>query len=192
MTKFELLLCTRCLRLNFNRLRYTTAGVDRLHIEVRDGKYVDFAMPRDGFDIIEATCCSTPLEVEAQLQMARPNFSVFDQLADLGVSLISLPLETTNEMIFQNIIYIKEKLGLKVGVWVWQGVPAYAFEQFLHPLVNIIEVGMTVGEFSSLLLKGPDGKLQPGAGQIKAAVENLRAIMREASDDFRDQRGLKV
>ena len=24
MTKFELLLCTRCLRLNFNRVRYTT------------------------------------------------------------------------------------------------------------------------------------------------------------------------
>ena len=145
-------------------------------------------------------------------------------------------------------------MGLKVGVWAWQGVPAYAFEQFLHPHVDIIEyesratfwkktaggksphtidpivvdtmrelhrmiagagmedrielmkdgglnaknvaqfieVGMTVGEFSSLLLKGPDGKLQPGAGQIKAAVENLRAVMREASDDFRDQRGLKV
>ena len=51
---------------------------------------------------------------------------------------------------------------------------------------------MTVGEFSSPLLKGPDGKLQPGTGQISAAVENLRAVMREASDDFRDQRGLKV
>ena len=59
-------------------------------------------------------------------------------------------------------------------------------------VAQFIEVGMTVGEFSSLLLKGPDGKLQPGTGQIKAAVENLRAIMREASDDFRDQRGLKV
>ena len=47
-------------------------------------------------------------------------------------------------------------------------------------VAQFIEVGMTVGEFSSLLLKGPVGKLQPGAGQIKAAVENLRAIMREA------------
>ncbi len=228
------------------------AGVDWIHIEVRDGKYMDFAMPRGGCDIIEATCSSTSLEVEAQLQMMRPSFSVFDQLADLGVSLISLPLETTNEMIFQNITYIKEKLGLKVGVWAWQGVPAAAFEQFIHPHVDIIEyesrapfwkrtsggqsphtidpivietvrrlhqmiadagmedrielmedgglnsgnvaefiaAGMTVGEFSSPLLKGPAGKLQPGAGEITTAVQDLRATMREASDKYRDERGL--
>jgi len=184
--------------------------------------------------------------------MLRPNLSAFDQLAALGVRMISLPLETTNEMIFQNITYIKEKLGLKVGVWAWQGVPAYASEQLIHPYVAIIEyasrapfgkktagdkspptldpividtlaklhrmiadagmedrielmedgglnasnvtqfieVGMTVGEFSSPLLKGPEGKLQPGAGQIAAAVEKLRAVMREASDKYRDEGGL--
>ena len=228
------------------------AGVDWIHIEVRDGKYMDFAMPRGGYDIIEATCNSTDLEVEAQLQMVRPNFSVFDQLAELGVSLISLPLETTNEMIFQNITYIKEKLGLKVGVWAWQGVPAVAFEQFIHPYVDIIEyesrapfwkatsgaasphtidpivvdtvrqlhqmiaaagmedrielmedgglnkgnvadfiaAGMTVGEFSSPLLKGPAGKLQPGTGEIATAVSRLRAVMIEASDRYRDDSGL--
>ena len=229
------------------------AGVDWLHIEVRDGKYMDFAMPRGGYDIIEATCKSASLEVEAQLQMVRPNFSVFDQLAELGVSLISLPLETTNEMIFQNITYIKEKLGLKVGVWAWQGVPAVAFEQFIHPHIDIIEyesrapfwkqttgsksphtidpivvdtigmlhqmiasagmqdrielmedgglntanvgqfikAGMTVGEFSSPLLKGPAGKLQPGTGEIAAAVQKLREVMRHASDEYRDADGLK-
>ena len=229
------------------------AGVDWIHIEVRDGVYMDFGMPRGGYDIIEATCSSTKLEVEAQLQMVRPSFSVFDQLAELGVSLISLPLETTNEMIFQNITYIKEKLGLKVGVWAWQGLPAVAFEQFIHPHVDIIEyesrapfwkstsggasphtidpivvetvrklhqmiaaaglegrielmedgglnsgnvaefiaAGMTVGEFSSPLLKGAAGKLAPGTGAIGAAVDKLRAVMSEASDKYRDERGLK-
>ena len=228
------------------------AGVDWIHIEVRDGKYMDFAMPRGGYDIIEATCNSVSLEVEAQLQMMRPSFSVFDQLAELGVSLISLPLETTNEMIFQNITYIKEKLGLKVGVWAWQGVPAVAFEQFIHPHVDIIEyesrapfwkptsggksphtidpivlktvralhqmiadagledrielmedgglnsgnvgefiaAGMTVGEFSSPLLKGPAGKLRPGTGEIGAAVRHLRDVMREASNEYRNEMGL--
>lgn len=227
------------------------AGVDWIHIEVRDGKYMDFGMPRGGFDIIEATCAGTSLEVEAQLQMFRPTFDVFDQLKDLGVSLISLPIETTGEMIFQQITYIKEKLEMKVGVWAWQGVPTTAFEQFIHPYVDIIEyesrapfwvkpvagksphtmdpimvttmrklhdmivaggmedrielmedgglnagnvgefigAGMTVGEFSSPLLKGPKGKLQPGTGEITAAVAKLRAVMDESSDLHRTADG---
>lgn len=229
------------------------AGVDWIHIEVRDGKYMDFGMPRGGFDIIEGVRKSTSLEVEAQLQMMRPNFDVFNQLKDLGVNLISLPIETMGELMMQSITYIKEKLELKVGVWAWQGVPAVAFEQYIHPYVDIIEyecrapfwvkpvagksphavdpivvdtvkrlhemivaggmedrmelmedgglnagnvtdfiqVGMTVGEFSSPLLKGPKGKLQPGTGEITAAVNKLRAVMDAASDKYRDNKGLK-
>ena len=229
------------------------AGVDWFHVEVRDGKYMDFGMPRGGFDIIEGVRKSTSLEIEAQLQMVRPSFDVFNQLAELGVNLISLPIETTNETLMQNITYIKEKLELKVGVWAWQGCPAVCFEQYIHPYVDIIEyesrapfwvkpqagksphtidpivvstirrmhemilaagmegrielmedgglnagnvaefiaAGMTVGEFSSPLLKGPKGKLVPGTGEITAAVQRLRAVMDEASAHCRDEAGLK-
>lgn len=222
------------------------AGVDWIHIEVRDGKYMDFGMPRGGFDIIEATRKSCDIEVEAQLQMVRPSFDVFRQLADLGVDLISLPLETTFENCMQSLTFIKESLGLKIGVWGWQGLPAMAFEQYI-PFVDIVEYesrahfwvkdntaksphtidpivvdtvgrlkemivaagredqvelmedgglnarnvgqfiekGMTVGEFSSPLLKGPNGKLQPGTGDIQRAVETLRKSMDEADAQFR-------
>jgi ribulose-phosphate 3-epimerase len=227
------------------------AGVDWLHIEIRDGKYMDFGMPRGGFDIIEGVRKSTNLEIEAQLQMLRPSFDVFKQLADLGVNLITLPLETMGEMTLQAVTYIKDALDLKVGVWAWQGTPIAAFEQYILPYIDIIEyesrahfwvkesgksphtmdaimidnirrmhemivaagledslelmedgglnagnvadfiqVGMTVGEFSSPLLKGPEGKFIPGTGQIEAAVKKLRAVMDEASDKYRDENGL--
>jgi ribulose-phosphate 3-epimerase len=228
------------------------AGVDWFHIEVRDGKYMDFGLPRGGFDIIEAVRKSTTLEIEAQLQMVRPSFDVYRQLADLGVNLITLPLETMGEMAMQAITYIKDALGLNVGVWAWQGTPLAAFEQYLLPFVDIVEyesrahfwaresgksphtmdpimvdnirrlhqmivqaglegsmdlmedggldatnveefirAGMTVGEFSSPLLKGPAGKFAPGTGQIGAAVQKLRAVMDAASDQYRDSHGLR-
>lgn len=228
------------------------AGVDWFHVEVRDGKYMDFGMPRGGFDILEGLRKSTSLEVEAQLQMVRPSFDVFRQMKDLGVNLISLPIETMGEMMIQAITYIKDELGLKVGVWAWQGTPISAFEQYVVPYVDIIEyesrahfwvkesgksphdtdpmmytnitrmhsmikaagledcmelmvdgglnignvasfikAGMTVGEFSSPLLKGPEGKFIPGTGQIDAAVKKLQGVMNEASQQYRTPKGLK-
>jgi ribulose-phosphate 3-epimerase len=217
----------------------TAAGVDWIHIEMRDGKYMDFAAPRGGYDIIEATRAHTDLEVEVQLQMWRPTMDLYKQLADLGVNLITLPLETTGEMTAQHLTYIQD-LGLKIGVWAWQGTPIVAFEQYIDwvdiieyecrapfwkPLkgaqsphvmdpimvtniqrmrdmvkaagradkVDIMEdgglnagnvgefikAGMTVGEFSSPLLKGPNGKLKPGTGDIEKAVKKLRAAMQD-------------
>jgi ribulose-phosphate 3-epimerase len=215
----------------------TVGGVDWIHIEMRDGKYMDFAAPRGGIDIVEAARNHTDLEIEVQLQMWRPTMDLYKQLADLGVNLITLPLETTAEMTAQHLTYIKD-LGLKVGVWAWQGTPIVAFEQYvdwvdiieyecrapfwkplkgaqsphvMDPIMvtnirrmkemvidagradcvevmedgglntnnvgEFIKAGMTVGEFSSPLLKGSNGKLKPGTGEIEAAVKKLRAAM---------------
>jgi pentose-5-phosphate-3-epimerase len=183
--------------------------------------------------------------------MYRPNQEVFRQLADAGVNLISLPIETMGETIVENMMFIKE-LGLKVGVWAWEGLPLVFFEQLI-PYADIIEfetwypfwqppqtgrsphvvhanfekymrtlhdmiaaqgleqkidlmmdgglnvgnvskfvgAGMTVGEFSSPLLKGPGGKLKPGTGEIPAAVQSLRQALDEAAAMYRTDTGLK-
>ncbi|HYW83368.1 MAG TPA: hypothetical protein VFB30_08935, partial [Spirochaetia bacterium] len=221
-------------------------GADWIHIEMRDGKYMDFAAPRGGIDILDGIRRHTGLEIEIQLQMLRPTFDLFRQLKDLGADLISLPIETTGEMLMQQVTYVKETLELKVGVWAWQGTPIVSFEQYV-PFVDIIEYesrapfwkptsgaksphtidpimlknvrrlhdmiveagrelevdlmedgglnaenagffvanGMTVGEFSSPLLKGPHGKFEPGAGGITAAVQHLKEKLDDASREFR-------
>lgn len=228
----------------------TEAGVDWLHIEVRDGKYMQFEMPRGGIDIIEAVRASTHLEIEAQLQMVRPNHEQFRQLAGAGVNLISLPIETTGETILEHVMFIKE-LGLKVGVWGWEGITLGAFDPLI-PYVDIIEyetlypfwqppkvgrsphvvnplfetymrklhdmivahgvegkvdlmmdgglnkenvakfvrAGMTVGEFSSPFLKGPQGKFVPGIGDITQAVQTIRLALDQASESYRTEQGL--
>jgi len=230
----------------------TEGGVDWFHVEVRDGKYMDFGMPRGGFDIIEGVRKSTAAPIEAQLQMMRPTFDVYRQLADLGVNLITLPLETVGEMTLQAITFIKDALELKVGVWAWQGTPISAFEQYILPYVDIIEyesrahfwvkesgksphtmdaimvdnvkrlhtmikeaglekqidlmedgglnvgnvdefvqAGMTVGEFSSPFLKGPQGKFVPGSGDIHAAVQKMRKVLDDSGAQYRANSLLK-
>jgi ribulose-phosphate 3-epimerase len=230
------------------------AGVDWIHLEMRDGRYMNFNAPRGGLDVLMGIRPHTDLEIEVQLQMVRPTFDLYRQLKDNGADLISLPIETTMENLIQDITYIKDKLELKVGVWGWQGLPVLFFEQYI-PFVDIIEyesrarfwstekgrtphvlddimvtslrrmhdmiveagrerevdlmedggigasnsdrfveAGMTVGEYSSALLKGPDGegpggRFAPGSGRITKAVEKLQQALKEAADLYRGEDG---
>jgi ribulose-phosphate 3-epimerase len=232
----------------------TEAGVDWIHLEMRDGRYMNFNAPRGGLDVLMGVRPHTDLEIEVQLQMVRPTFDLYRQLKDEGADLISLPIETTMENLIQDITFIKDNLGLKAGVWGWQGLPVLFFEQYI-PFVDIIEyesrarfwstekgrtphvldeimitslrrmhdmivqagrekevdlmedggigvstsarfveAGMTVGEYSSALLKGPDGKgpggrFAAGSGQIARAVAELRKALAEAAELYRTPEG---
>ena len=225
-------------------------GVDWIHIEMRDGQYMQFNVPRGGIDILDGVRRSTKLAIEVQLQMYRPTLDLYRQLADAGAGLITLPIENAGETLIQHLTYIKE-LGLKTGVWGWQGLPSVFFDQCI-PFVDIIEYecrypywapvggggrsphvidpiiqetvaemyrmlkrrgretevdlmedgglnkgnlesfvqrGMSVGEFSSPLLKGPEGVFKPGDGKIAAAARDLRTFLENLSKTYRNDDG---
>ncbi|RLW70190.1 MAG: hypothetical protein B6D68_01165 [spirochete symbiont of Stewartia floridana] len=226
-------------------------GADWVHIEMRDGDFMAFHAPRGGLDILMGIRPRTKLEIEIQLQMNRPPLELLKQLADEGADLITLPIETTGETLLQYVTYVKE-LGIKAGVWAWQGCPALFFDQYI-PFVDIIEYecrypfwqpvkgnksphvidpivsetvltlhdmlvsrgreaevdlmedgglnrdnlesfvsrGMTVGEFSSPLLKGPTGRFVPGEGKIADAVRQLRSHLNSLSRRYRTANGLR-
>lgn len=224
-------------------------GVDWVHMEMRDGEYMQFNVPRGGIDILSGVRPYTNLEIEVQLQMRQPTLDLYKQLADAGADLITIPIEHAGETLIQHITYVKE-LGLKVGVWAWQGTPTVFFDQCI-PFVDIIEYecrypfwapikggrsphimddivvesvealygmlkargretevdlmedgglnasnldtfvkrGMSVGEFSSPLLKGPDGKLKPGEGNIASAARDLKKLLTDLSNQYRTEDG---
>ncbi len=224
-------------------------GADWIHMEMRDGAYMNFNVPRGGIDILYGIRPYTKLEIEVQLQTVRPTLDLLKQLADAGADLITLPIETTGETLIQNVSYVKE-LGLKVGVWAWQGAPVLFFDQYI-PFVDIIEYecrypfwkpvtgagsphvmddtviesveelyqmlerrgregevdlmedgglntsnletfvqrGMSVGEFSSPLLKGPKGRYKPGAGDIARATRELKEFLRGLCETYRTDGG---
>jgi pentose-5-phosphate-3-epimerase len=50
-------------------------------------------------------------------------------------------------------------------------------------VAQFVDAGMTVGEFSSPLFKGPAGRHKAGMGEITGAVRRLRAALDEARQD---------
>ena len=53
-----------------------------------------------------------------------------------------------------------------------------------------VKQGMTVAEMSSPLFKGPNGKLQPGTGDIPAAVARVRQALDQAGNLHRTANGI--
>ncbi len=49
--------------------------------------------------------------------------------------------------------------------------------------------GLSVGEFSSPLMKGPEGRYKPGDRNIAQAARDLKAVLQRRSDTYRNDHG---
>ena len=56
-------------------------------------------------------------------------------------------------------------------------------------LDSFVSRGLSVGEFSSPLLKGPEGQFKPGDGNITTAAQNLRRLPAGLSEKYRNEDG---
>ncbi|MGM0432134.1 MAG: hypothetical protein ACQEQU_05415 [Spirochaetota bacterium] len=165
-------------------------GVDWIHMEMRDGDYMQFHVPRGGIDILTGIRPHTDLEIEVQLQMVRPTLDLYKQLADEGADLITIPIEHAGETLIEHVSYVKE-LGLKVGVWGWQGLPTVFFDQCI-PFVDIIEYECRYPYWSPI---NPDGRSPHVMDPIiEESVEDLYTMLkkrgREREVDLMEDGGL--
>ena len=74
-----------------------------------------------------------------------------------------------------HIMLVERNLQDRVELMEDGGLNADNVEQF-------VKAGITVGEFSSPLFKGPEGRYRAGSGEITRAVKRLREALDRASE----------
>lgn len=110
------------------------AGVDWLHVDVMDGRFVpNLTM---GAFIVKHCRRMTQLPLDVHLMVERPTHLLKD-FADAGASLLSVHIEN-NPNVYRTLQNIRS-LGCKAGVVLNPGTPASAVDSVLH-LVDLVLV----------------------------------------------------
>ncbi|ARJ51662.1 ribulose-phosphate 3-epimerase [Staphylococcus lutrae] len=141
MTKvFPSLLSADFLNLKEELLRLEQSGVDGLHFDVMDGRFVPNISI--GFPVLEAIRAATALPIDVHLMIENPDDYVND-FADKGANKISVHLEGTPHIhrVVQNI----KSHGVEAGVVINPGTPVHALEAILSQVDFILIMSVNPG-----------------------------------------------
>lgn len=115
-------------------------GVDMLHLDIMDGHFVP-NMPM-GLGVIDALQKATDLPLDVHMMVADNDFFV-EQLANMGVSQVSVHLESSTHL-DRTLARIRE-LGMKAGVAINPSTPLAAIDYVLERIDYVLIMTVNPG-----------------------------------------------
>ena len=133
----------------------TRAGVDYIHVDIMDGRFVPNIT--FGADMVKALRSQTTLPLDVHLMIAEPERHV-QQFAAAGGDIITIHAEACTHL--HRVVHQIKESGAKAGVAINPGTPISAIEDLLPDLDLVLVMSVNPGFPAQEFIPGSVDKLQ--------------------------------
>jgi len=153
-------LASSILSADFSRLgeavaEATRAGVDYIHVDIMDGRFVPNIT--FGTDMVKAIRSQTTLPLDVHLMIAEPEHHV-QRFAAAGGDIITVHAEACTHL--HRVVHQIKESGAKAGVAINPGTPISAVEDLLSDLDLVLVMSVNPGFPAQEFIPGSVDKLQ--------------------------------
>ena len=153
-------LASSILSADFSRLgeavtEATRAGVDYIHVDIMDGRFVPNIT--FGADMVKALRSQTTLPLDVHLMIAEPERHI-QQFAAAGSDIITVHAEACTHL--HRVVHQIKESGAKAGVAINPGTPISAIEDLLPDLDLVLVMSVNPGFPAQEFIPGSVDKLQ--------------------------------